>query len=297
MPENPFGKLDLVKMNPGAKNPNVVDPAGPTDPTVSFFVLREPGGKPISIFSTYSLHYVGDVGPAHVSADYFGMYCEQLKRLLGAEEQDPPFVGLMANGTSGDINNVNVREGREAKPTYGQMRFVARDLAAKVHAELGKLEYRDHVPLAARYREAEIGWRRPTEEELAWAKSKMPEEVQVNGRANLPRIYAERTLKMGDIPATGQIPVQVFRIGDVCLGTMPCEVFCEIGLEFKRRCPLKPGFMVSLNHGYFGYLPTPRQHELGGYETWLGTNRLERTASDKLLGHLLEMAEELKAAR
>jgi neutral ceramidase len=297
VPENPFGGVDRVKMNPGVKNPNLVEPAGPTDPTVSFIALREPGGKPISVFSAYSLHYVGDVGPAHISADYFGMYCEELKRLLGAQEQDPPFVGLMANGTSGDVNNVNFREGREAKPTYGQMRYVAHDVAAKVHGALGKLEYRDHVTLAALYREAEVGWRRPTAEELAWAKSKMPEETSLAGRANLPRIYAERVLKMADYPATAQLPVQVFRIGDVCLATMPCEVFCEIGLEFRRRCPLPSGFMVSLNHGYYGYLPTPRHHDLGGYETWLGTNRLERTASDKLLAKLLEMAGELKAAR
>jgi len=72
-------------------------------------------------------------------------------------------------------------------------------------------------------------------------------------------------------------------------------VFCEIGLEFKQRSAIKPAFMVELNHGYFGYLPTPRQHKLGGYETWLGTNRLEPEASEKLLTELLTMAEELKS--
>ena len=54
--------------------------------------------------------------------------------------------------------------------------------------------------------------------------------------------------------------------------------------------------MVELNHGYFGYLPTPRHHKLGGYETWLGTNRLEAEASDKLLAELLAMSEELKTS-
>ena len=77
---------------------------------------------------------------------------------------------------------------------------------------------------------------------------------------------------------------------------MPCEVFCETGLEWKQRSPLQPSFLVSLTHGYYGYLPTPRQHRLGGYETWLGTNRLEVTASDKMLAALLEMAAELKPA-
>ncbi len=91
---------------------------------------------------------------------------------------------------------------------------------------------------------------------------------------------------MAEYPATTPVPVQVFRVGEMSLATMPCEIFCEIGLDYRRRTALKPGFMVSLNHGYFGYLPTPRQHDLGGYETWLGTNRLERTASEKLLAEL-----------
>jgi len=34
--------------------------------------------------------------------------------------------------------------------------------------------------------------------------------------------------------------------------------------------------------GGMAYLPTPRQHDLGGYETWLGTNRVEREASVKI---------------
>jgi hypothetical protein len=43
-----------------------------------------------------------------------------------------------------------------------------------------------------------------------------------------------------------------------------------------------------------GYLPTPRHFALGGYETWLGTNRLEPQASEKMLDALLEMAAEVK---
>ena len=89
----------------------------------------------------------------------------------------------------------------------------------------------------------------------------------------------------------------MLRIGEVAVATMPCEVFCEIGLEYKRRSPLQPSFLVSIAHGYFGYLPTPRQHRLGGYETWLSTNRLEVEASDKMLAALLEMTGEMASGK
>ena len=301
VPVNPFGTVDMVKMNPAAGSENLTEPAGPTDPTISFIALREAGGessnRPISVFTAYSLHYVGGVGGGHISADYFGMYCEQLKKLLGAEQQDPPFVALMANGTSGDINNINFRTPRPRAKAYEQMRHVAHDVAAKVHAAMTKLEYKSEISLDARYRELEVKYRHPTDDELAWAKETLARGKPADGKTDLSYIYAERAMRMADHPDTVKLPLQVLRIGDVGVGTMPCEVFCEIGLEFKDRSPLKPAFMASLNHGYYGYLPTPRHHKLGGYETWLGTNRLEPQASEKMLDALVEMATELKTAR
>jgi neutral ceramidase len=297
MPPNPFGTVDQVKMNPPAGSPNLVEPAGPIDPLVTFVSIREPDGKPISLFARYSLHYVGDVGPAHVSADYFGIFCERMKELLAAEHQDPPFVALLANGTSGDINNINFREPRTRKPTYGQMTYVAHDVAAKVHSALTKVEHKPWVKLDARYREPVLKWRRPTPEQLTWAKETLAKPVADPAKTDLSRIYADRTMRMADYPETTPVPIHVFALGDAVLATMPCEIFCEIGLEFRDRSPLQPAAMISLSHGYFGYLPTPRHHDLGGYETWIGTNRLERETSVKLLDELLAMVAEIKSSR
>ena len=296
VPVNPFGELDVVKMNPPRANPNLIRPAGPTDPVVSFLAVRGTDGRPIALYAAYSLHYVGGVGPGHVSADYFAVFCEQLKRLVvqdtPLDEEVPPFVAMLANGTSGDINNINFRHRSSRKKRYEQMGFVGRDVAQKVHEALPAVTYRGDVTLAASYREPTIAWRRPTAERKEWATKKL-----AAGRGS-PRdisyIYAQRTMRLAEYPETTSVPLHVLRIGDVCLGTMPFEVFCEIGLEFKSRCPLQPSFMVELAHGYFGYLPTPSQHRLGGYETWIGTNRVEPMASDKLLEVLLEMAAEVK---
>jgi len=296
MPANPFGGIDLAKMNPPGGSPNLVEPVGPIDPIVSIIAFREPSGSPIAIFAAYSLHYVGGVGPGHVSADYFALFCQKLTQLLGVTDRDPEFVAIMANGTSGDINNINFRTPRPSKPAYEQMRYVANDVATKVHATLATLTYQSNIRLAARYREPVLKWRHPTAEQLAWAKETLatPDD---SGKVNLPRVYADRALKLAEYPETTTVPVQVLALGDVAIGTMPCEVFCEIGMEFRERSPLKQAFMVELNHGYFGYLPTPRHHDLGGYETWLGTSKLERDASVKLLDQLVEMTQEIEASR
>ena len=124
---------------------------------------------------------------------------------------------------------------------------------------------------------------------MKWAATTLEKGPQRN--RDLSYIYAERVTALSKYPQVAKVPLHVLRLGDTTIGTMPCEVFCEIGLEFKSRCRAKNAFLVSLTHGYMGYLPTPKHHELGGYETWLGTNRLEKQASVKMLNALLKMSE------
>jgi len=293
-PPNPFGTIDVVKMNPAPGSPDLVEPAGPTDPTVSILALREPDGRPIAVFSAYGLHYVGRVKGGDISADYYGMYWRELERLLGVEDQDPPFVALMANGASGDVTSTDRRQPEPPMEPYVKMRRVAETVAGKVYAALAKAEYRDGATLAVRYREPMIARRQVTAEQIAWAKQTLAQPASKSGKADMPRIYAGRTLSLAESPEAFPVPLQVFRIGPVCIGTMPTEVFCEIGLEFKKRSPIQPAFLVSLAHGSYGYLPAPRHFALGGYETWTGTNRLEPQASVKMLDALLEMAAEVK---
>jgi len=83
----------------------------------------------------------------------------------------------------------------------------------------------------------------------------------------MPVIYASKVMGVAKQPEAVPVPLQILRIGPVCIGTMPTEVFCEIGLEFRKRSPVQPAFLVSLSHDYLGYLPTPRHFTFGGYET------------------------------
>jgi neutral ceramidase len=295
MPPNPFGKIDKVKMNPGAGNPNLVEPAAKPDPTVSIIAVREPNGRMISVYTAYSLHYVGGVGDAHISADYYGYYCEALKRYQKDSTEDPPFVAIMANGTSGDANNINFRNPRPSRPRYEQMRYVAEDLASKVNSALATLQWQNSAPLGARYRELDISWRKMDPELIAWARETEAKTPRIQGKADIPLAYAGRVQRLANASPQTKAPVQVLRIGDICIGTTPCETFAETGVEFRQRSPFKEkSFMVEIAHGYYGYMPTPRHFELGGYETWPGTNNLESQASVKVMNALLDMATELK---
>jgi hypothetical protein len=203
---------------------------------------------------------------------------------------------MMANGTSGDLNNINFREPRGRKEPYEQMQFVADDLAAKVTAAVPALDWKSEAALDARYRELDVKWRAIPEELLAWARETEASAPRIGDKAVLPLAYAGRVQRLAKASPETKLPVQLLKIGDICLGTTPCETFAETGMEFREKNPFPKSFMVELANGYYGYMPTPRHFELGGYETWPGTNNLEPEASVKVMDALLEMATEVKPA-
>ena len=138
--------------------------------------------------------------------------------------------------------------------------------------------------------------RKPTAEGYENAKQALaePDESKLPRRA---KPYAERAIALYEGPDAIEIKLQALRIGPLAVCAIPFETFTEIGLEIKRESPFEDTFTVELANGWNGYLPTPEQHELGGYETWLGTNFVEKQASRKITDELLEMLGELSAAR
>ena len=81
-------------------------------------------------------------------------------------------------------------------------------------------------------------------------------------------VYARETILLAMYPPKVKLVLQAIRIGELGIAADPCETFVEIGLELKKRSPLRPTCTIELANGYNGYLPTPEQHALGGYETW-----------------------------
>jgi neutral ceramidase len=181
------------------------------------------------------------------------------------------------------------------KQPYEQMRYVAEDVAAKVNAALQKLTWQSKRRWR-RYRELDVKWRSIPDELIAWAKETEAKAPRIQGgKADLPLAYAGRVQRLAKASPQTKFPAQILRIGDICIGSSPCETFAETGVEFRKRSPFAKSFMVELAHGYYGYMPTPRHFELGGYETWPGTNNTESQASVKMMDALLEMAGELKS--
>lgn len=292
---NPFGEYDQVVMNPGHGDSNKLTPAAVPDPDVSFISVKSTEGRPIALFANYSLHYVGGTLKGHISADYFAVFCDQIQKLLDAEKQDPPFVGIMSNGTSGDINNINFSGSPEKNAPYAKMKYVGMDVAQKVFEASRSIAYHDWVPLKAKQKEVVLKVRKPDIKMVERAKTVLARPDSVKPSHWLEKKYAAWTLDQLKKPDQVSICLHVFGIGDLGVASIPFEVFAETGLEVKAKSPFKQTFVIGLADGYWGYLPTPAQHELGGYETWLSTNNVERKASEKIISELLKQFSLIKS--
>ncbi|MFN3148913.1 neutral/alkaline non-lysosomal ceramidase N-terminal domain-containing protein [Bremerella sp.] len=292
---NPFGGVDRVRMNPPRGSSALDRQAGPIDPEICFVSVKSKEGRPIALLANYSLHYVGGVRSGDVSADYFGYFAKYIEEKLGATDQQPAFVGILSNGTSGDVNNIDFTEKSPKRyAPYEKMQEVAQKVASKVAEAHEKIEFQSWVPLAAAANKLPLKARKPTPEMRKHFEEIAARSKDDSSGHRREEIYAARIEKLKDAPDVVEVPMQVLKIGDLGITAIPFETFAETGLEIKDRSPFMEAFTIELANGSFGYLPTPEQHRYGGYETWLGTNYVEEKASAKIVENLMKLSNSLQ---
>ncbi len=290
---NPFGGTedDRAQMNPGHNNPNAIERTGAVDTDVAVLSIQTRDGQPIALLSNYSTHYVG---APPISADYFAVFCEKIAEKIGAQDLSPPFVAMLSNGTSGDANCIDFE--RSERRQFDRF-TVGEDVARAAFEAYQTIEYYDGAPLVVEERLLTLGVRMPSDEEVARAEAVVAELPDGRPR-NLIESYARETVLLSQMPPSQELKLQVIRIGELGITALPVEAFGSTGLEIKRRSPLTPTFNISLANGYFGYVPPPDQHKLGGYTTWRArTSMLEVEAEPKMVATILELLESVAQQR
>jgi neutral ceramidase len=286
---NPFGRIgERVQFGPSVAEAE--KPSGPVDPELFVLSVQHADGRPLCVLANYGLHYIGGVPTGHVSADYFGVFADRIQQKLHADRQDPPFVGIMSNGTSGDVNGVNLKDLNKRKAGYARMHEVADDLANAAVEVIGRIEHRSDVELGAKLTHLPLRVRKPAADQLAWAEALLSTEEAKKAKPSRPVIYARETQGLAAYPETMPIALQALRIGDLTIASAPCEVFAVTGLAIKKDSAAKATFTIELANGYGGYLPPQEQHEYGGYETWPARSSfLEVGAESKIRATLLDL--------
>jgi len=233
-------------------------------------------------------------GAPAVSADYFAMFCDEIGKRTFGEANNPSFMAVLANATSGDMWLMDYSQQTRRKFTQES---VAHEVANAALEAFVRIEYHDWVPIVMEESLLEVAVRMPSEEEVAKATEFM-KSYEGKKPKTVPEIYARETVLLSEMPPTRELKIQALRIGDLGIGTIPNEVNASTGLHIKQHSPLKSTFVVELANGCEGYIPPPELHPLGGYTCWRArTACLIPDAERQIRSRVLELLEKVAKTR
>ncbi|MBX9582272.1 MAG: hypothetical protein K2X87_18365 [Gemmataceae bacterium] len=252
-----------VGWNPGKKNPKIVRPAGPTDPSVPVVSVEAADGKPIATYVNFAMH-LDTVGGLYYSADYPGV----LAAALGAVKGDG-MVTLFTAGTCGDLNHVNVAS-PDPQKGHGEAARIGTRLAAEVLRTYEKLTPAADGPLRVTTETVELALPPVTDADVAAAKT-VVEAVEAGAKPAPAFLDQVQAFKAVDVAARLGKPlaveVQVISLGDdLAWVSLPGEVFVDLGLKIKAGSPFRQTMIAELANGSIGYVPTRVAYSEGNYE-------------------------------
>lgn len=297
---SPFGDTDKVWMNPPVGNEFIDRPVSPTDPQVSFLAVKTISDKWISILANYSTHYVADIPENTISADYFGEIHNNLQAKLGA---GAGFVGIMSNGTSGDVNTFDFKlEKNYPKGPYEKTKLIGADIADSIVHALKTVKWETNPVFKFDYKETKVASRSIPSGLLAKSEKLVAStdfrSLNTVDKASdaIARLYALEIVELSQYQKPFyNLPTQAIHIGQGIIGTLPGEFFSETGLKLKKQKAVPYYFSIALANDVISYIPPANQFKLGGYETWLcGSSHIEIGAEEKIRTTLAQQIQSVK---
>lgn len=256
-----YMKDGSVGWNPGKLNPEVVRPAGPTDPAVPVVYFETLDGHPLATYVNYAMH-LDTVGGFEYSADY----AYTLSKLVAAAKS-ADMLTLFTIGCAGNLNHIDVNIAAK-QSGHQEAARIGTVLAAEVLRTLKKMERLD--PGAPRMHSEMV--RLPLPEirpgELEWAHKITPMFGKKDGA---PFMDLVRAFKIMDVAERAGRPleaeVQVITLGDrLAWVGLPGEIFTELGMMIKLGSPFQYTIVASLANGSIGYVPDRKAYPQGAYE-------------------------------
>jgi hypothetical protein len=257
-----FMKDGSVRFNPGKLNPDIVRPAGPTDPDVPVILFETPQAKPVAACVNFAMH-LDTVGGAEYSADYPYTLARLLKQALG----DDVFT-FFTIGCAGNVNHLDVTWS-DPQQGNGEAARLGTLLAAEALKTMKRLEETAAGPLRVKTQVVSLPLPEITPEDLAWAKTvKLDMGDKPNWSVFMDLVKA---FKIKDVEARAGRPVegevQVIALGDdIAWVGLPGEIFTELGLALKTASPFRFTVVTELANDSIGYVPNLRAYDQGAYE-------------------------------
>jgi neutral ceramidase len=277
--------------HPGQGNPNILEPAGPTDPEVGVIGVWDEKKKLLGCVVNIACH--ATTSPGGISANYIYYLEKVIQGYYGKEA-----VVVFLNGASGDITQVDNQSPYKHLDGERWAQLVGGKVGGEALKVLLTMEPGVLVPVASRTKILPIKRRAPAPERVQQCLEVVQKDPTKVDRTEwtFAKEIVMLDAKIKKEPVV-DVEVQAVQIGPAVFLTTPAEYFCRFGLEQKAKSGFPFTFPVSLANGCVGYVPTEDAFgpSGGGYETRLTSySYLEITAGNQMRDACLELAMALK---
>jgi hypothetical protein len=276
--------------HPGQGNPDIVEPAGPIDPTVSVIGAYGAGGRLNGCVVNYACH--ATTNPGGISANWIYYMERAIQGMLG-----PQATVVFLQGFCGDITQVDNRSPWRAPNGDGYARMVG----GCVGAEVVKVLLRSHAgqagPTAAASEVVMMNRRLPSRAKVQRALAMVAKDPKEVGATNWT--FAKETVMLDALASKWpklEVEIQAIQVGPAVMVSAPGEMFCQLGLDIRAGSPFAITMPVELANGCVGYIPTEEalSERGGGYETRLTSySNAEITAGTEMVNIGVKLAKQL----
>jgi hypothetical protein len=225
-------------------------PLGPVDHTVPVLRVDAPDGRPRAIVFGYACHNTTLQGDScRLHGDYAGAAQAILERTYAGA------AAMFVAGCGGDVNPkprgtlyLAERHGAELAWAVGRSLSSLSPVAGPLRVSYGVVD----LPFA------------PPPDRAGWQARLQAPDPYVRRHAGLMLAALDRD---GALPAVQPEPIQVWRFGrDLTLVALGGEVVVDYALRLKRDYPEGRIWPAAYSNDVFGYVPSRRVREEGGYE-------------------------------
>jgi neutral ceramidase len=212
-----------------------LNPDGPVDRQFNLIRLDRPDGSLIALVANYAMHGTVMSGQnLKISGDGPGVVASYLEEKLGG-------TVLYVNGAAGNVAPIYSVYPTPQSGHLSQFRVLLGDRILNAVRSMGPGTSDVSIRHADKIVET------PRKADLVW-----PEDLSAYaGTDGRPLV---------------RLPLRFVRINDAMIWSAPVEMFSEIAVDVRTRSPFSHTLYFGYTNGWFGYLPTAKAFDEGGYE-------------------------------
>ncbi|MBL4701523.1 MAG: hypothetical protein JKX85_09725 [Phycisphaeraceae bacterium] len=235
---------------------------GPGDPDHVAIFACDADGKLLAVIHQNTAHPTTFFSEKCFSSDFPGEARSHIRDSLGE------IPVLFFNGALGDVCRRDVMTKGQVETVEQILKRCGHLLAGETLRLFHESPLHDKVAFGHVYVDMLADVRLPAPDRLTLARETISQMQQGKEGGGMNRIFAWGITSLqdefGENP-TDTLRLHVLRIGDVALVTQPTELYCQFGLDIKRRSPAPITAVCSVADGYAGYCPTLYSIIGGGY--------------------------------